>query len=56
MVLDEVLITTSWLGVAVLMFILTLWILLRKRRRRAPQYPFIFSACALMILATSVSA
>ena len=44
-----------WLsGFAVLMFILTMWILLGTHRRRKPNVVMVGSSCTVMLLATAV--
>ena len=43
------------LGFSLLMFVLTLWILLKNRNQNRPNYPMIVAACALQLLAGAVS-
>lgn len=43
------------LGFSLLMFMLTLWILLKNRNQNRPNYPMIVAACALQLLAGAVS-
>lgn len=41
-------------GVAVIMFVLTMWILLQKGRHQKVNWKMIIAACALLLLATAV--